>query len=954
MRTVHLFYLFFLLTIRWATAQTSIVPLQQNPASVRWQQIRTPQFRVIYPADFEAEAQRTARALQAVLVPSKLGFMPPVAQSLDKKPRRIDVILQNRTTSANGFVTLAPRRSEFFTVPPQDYNFLGTNDWLELLTVHEMRHVVQFDKSRIGINKLAYWLFGNNMLLALSGVAIPTWFWEGDAVGVETALTPSGRGRIPHFDLVYRTQLLERRGFGYHKAMLRSFRDFVPDHYVLGYHFTTYLKRKHGAGIFGPITQDAWRQSIVPFTFSSAIKKHTGQYVRKAYRDMNHELDSLWRGQLADLPLSNANILGKRKSKTFTEYEFPQYLSDGSVLALRSGIGDIQQFVRIADGQASVVFTPGIIANTGQLSVVNDQIVWNEFNYDKRWQMQNFQVIKIYNLKTKQLRTLTHRTRYVAAAFSPDNRQIATIEVSRDNQYSLCLLGADSGQVIRRFPNPLNDFLAMPRFSATGEHLVCLRIRKGVGKTISRMNLATGEQTDLLPFSHENIGHPVPHSHYVFYNSPYMGIDNIYALDTQTGKRWQVTSRKFGAYNPAISPDGKSMVFNDFQVNGMEVAEMRLLPELWTPLAKVQDRNVRYYEPLVVQEANANLLLQQRDTTFLTKKYAKSSGLFNVYSWSPLVSPDDPRALQVAFYAQNLLSTTNTTIGLDYNAAERTASYFGAVTYQGFYPMLNFSLRTGERSANETVNNRSNTFHWRETSANFSVNIPFILTNSKYLRSAGLAMGTSYRKVGNYEGSQLNRLSGDLYALTYRASYAATLRRSRRDLVGKFGWVGRLNFAHTPVGGDFNSQLFAAESQLFLPGLIKHHSLGVRTSFQREDAQNYRFGSPIVFPRGYRYAGHFQLWNTAIEYRAPLFYPDWSLGPFVNLQRIKTMLFADVGLGTNPGRADTPYRTMGVDLTFDLNFLRIPALLFDLGVRYLYFPQTGQSGVELVIGQIGF
>jgi hypothetical protein len=936
-------------------SQASIIPLQQNPALLRWRQVRTPQFRVIYPAGFEAEAQRTARALQAVLVPPKLGFMPPVAQSLGKSPRRIDVVLQNQTTISNGFVTLGPRRSEFFSMTPQDYNFLGTNDWLELLTVHEMRHVVQFDKSRIGINKLAYWVFGNNMLMALAGVAAPNWFWEGDAVGIETALTPSGRGRIPNFDLVYRTQLLERGGFGYHKAMLGSFRDFVPNHYVLGYHLTTYLKRQHGAGIFGPVAEDAWASSVVPFTFSNALKKHTGRYVRRAYRDMNRELDSLWRGQLADLPLTNANLITQRQSKTFTEYEFPQYLSDGSVLALRTGLGHIPQFVRVdRGGQAKVVFTPGFMPSTGQLSVANDQVVWVEFNYDRRWQMRNYQVIKIYDLKTKRLRTLTRKSRYVAAAFSPDSRQVATIEAGPDNQYALCLLDAATGQEVRRFPNPLGDFLAMPRFSADGQSLVYLRVRRGAGKTLAQTNLTTGEQIDLLPFSHENIGHPVPHGHYVFYNSPYMGIDNIYALDLRTGKRWQVTSRKFGAYNPCPSADGKRLVFNDFQQYGMEVAEMALLPELWVPLERVADRSIRYYEPLVAQEANANVLRLGPDTTFATKKYPKAAGLFNIYSWSPLVDPNDPTALQLAVYAQNLLSTASTTLGLDYNAAERTSSYFGAVSYQGFYPMLDASVRTGERSASETVNSQVNTFRWRETSANFSVSVPFILTNSRFIRSAGLAAGFSYRRVGDYEGSQLARLSGDLYAVSYRATYAATLRRNARDLVGKYGVVGRLQLAHTPLGGDFTSQLLAAEGQVYLPGLLRHHSLGLRGSFQREASQNYRFTSPIVFPRGYRYTGHFQLWNAAVEYRAPLLYPDLSLGPLVNLQRVKTMLFADFGLGTNPGRPTTFYRTLGVDLTFDLNLMRLPTLLFDLGVRFLYFPQSNTSGVELVIGRIGF
>jgi hypothetical protein len=68
--------------------------------------------------------------------------------------------------------------------PPQDPNLLGTNNWLDLLAVHEFRHVVQNDKALTGISKLAYYLFGNNGLGVVSSLTAPNWFKEGDAVGV--------------------------------------------------------------------------------------------------------------------------------------------------------------------------------------------------------------------------------------------------------------------------------------------------------------------------------------------------------------------------------------------------------------------------------------------------------------------------------------------------------------------------------------------------------------------------------------------------------------------------------------------------------------------------------------------------------------------------------------------------------------------------------------------------
>src|SRR5690606_2543512 len=135
--------------------------------------------------------------------------------------------------------------SEFFTMPPQDYNFAGTNAWLDLLAVHEYRHVVQFEKANTGFNKLLSTVFGEEALAGMSFIAVPQWFWEGDAVVTETALTPSGRGRIPEFNLAFRANLLEKGPFSYNKQYLRSFKDFVPDHYVTGYFLVSHLRKTY-------------------------------------------------------------------------------------------------------------------------------------------------------------------------------------------------------------------------------------------------------------------------------------------------------------------------------------------------------------------------------------------------------------------------------------------------------------------------------------------------------------------------------------------------------------------------------------------------------------------------------------------------------------------------------------------------------------------------------------
>ncbi len=119
MRNSLLFmFLFFVSVSAW-----SQIVLENNPPSLKWYQVNTPHFRVLYSGGFEVQAQRVANSLEHI--------REAEAKSLGSVPRKISVILQNQSAVSNGFVSILPRRSEFYAMPTQDYNFIGTNDWLD-------------------------------------------------------------------------------------------------------------------------------------------------------------------------------------------------------------------------------------------------------------------------------------------------------------------------------------------------------------------------------------------------------------------------------------------------------------------------------------------------------------------------------------------------------------------------------------------------------------------------------------------------------------------------------------------------------------------------------------------------------------------------------------------------------------------------------------------------------
>lgn len=966
--------------------------LENNPPSIKWYQVNSPNFNILFPHGFEQQAQRVANILE--------HLHEPAGKTLNSRPRKISVLLQNQSAFSNGFVSYLPRRSEFYIMPPQDYNFIGANDWLTMLAAHEYRHIVQYSQATRGINRLLFNLFGYQALAGMSQAAVPGWFWEGDAVATETAFTNTGRGKIPNFGLVFKTNLLEGRSFNYHKQYLRSYRHFVPNEYVLGYHLVSYLRKRTGDPlIWEKITARAWGNPIIPFTFSNAIHKETGLYVTQLYREMANDLTKEWQKELAGLTLTPYERVNPRKTKAFTNYLYPQPLEDGSVIAQKTGIGDIDQLVILREGEERKVYVQGVMNETGMLSAAGGKVLWNEYRFDPRWRVKNYSVIKSFGLDNRQKRLVspTH-SRYGGAALSPDGARVVTVQTDKQYQHRLVILDFSSGNVIKEIPNPANYFYSMPRWSNDGRVIVALRTGSK-GKSVVTIDPETESMSELIPESDENIGYPVLHGNYLFYNSPFGGTDNIFVLDIPGNARYQVTVSRYGAYNPAISADGKTLYYNEQSRNGMDVVKVPLDASTWKQLTPETNSSVveGLAKTVEEQEAHPHLFNDVPGNAYAVTKYSKVKGLINPYSWGLYVDQNDLSQATFGLTSRDILSTLAVSGGYRYDIFEQTGDWYGTASYQGFYPVIDVGINYGHRETETGVFGRDVTFNWTETGISGGIRVPLLLTRSKYLsqleigNSVGLTLTSSFETEVTNNGTLVirdndryvpandtlnflftNRTDyGQLVSNRFAVSYSHMLKRSYRDIYPRFGQF--LNFEHysTPFGGDYYGWLWAVRGVVYFPGLLKHQSLyftgGYQRAYNSYQFNTYSFRNRIFKPRGYGYPVDQEFYTISANYAMPLWYPDISIGPLLNIQRVKCELFADYGegRGTDYFVSDrgiayfrsgiVEYQSAGVELTFDVNFFRLQPQ-FEVGFRTTYRAAnvSNNAGVvfEILIGNI--
>lgn len=713
-----------------ATAAAQFYVTGDDPARVRWNQVETENFRLIYPRGLDSLARVYGRELER--------WRTPVGQSIHYLPGeytrgKMPVVLHPYNSDSNGSVAWAPHRVDLYT-QPDAYPFMPLS-WDRMLVIHESRHVAQM---QFGLTKTLRpfgWFFGEMIAGGASGLyGHPSWM-EGDAVIAETALTNSGRGRTADFLNYYRISFDQGQMRNFSRWSHESQTRFIPDKYAFGYLTLSGFRYFYDAKDFVGDNYEHFARMPLDVTNFHVIRKLTGKFLRDAFAEVADSMAVRWRAELDErapfMPMEQVT----KTDRGFTQYSGLASL-DGDIYAIRKSLYRSPRLVRI-DSTGKTRSIRSFSAKSGGLRSDGESLWWSETVDGPRWDMENRSSLRRISSVRKnasdgshaRLRhpvSVTRKGRYFNPSPNSDGSKVLAAEYFDLGGTGISTIDVKTKE---RRSVRMPDSLQVTETAWLGDkRIFAIAISDSGSGLYEIVNPETGAT------SWKTIIEPQPvimadlgsRNGELIFTSDRTGEHELYSVDPDSGRVNQITNIRYGAKWFRYSDDGEWLYYAAPQLEGTPVFRTAVdsLP------VKTVDFSQRYSyfiaDRLSEQEKEYGVSPLDEDSVSFSevRRWRKLPHLFNVHSWAPLyVNVDNimnqsfDRIYQVAapgatVLMQNRLSTMVTQIG--YAAHKDPANkdrwrHSGHVkmTYTGWYPVFEASLDFNDRAANDYLPTRA-------------------------------------------------------------------------------------------------------------------------------------------------------------------------------------------------------------------------------------------------------
>lgn len=923
-----------------ANALSLDADLMQSSPAVEWETIENDWVQLIYPKEMKSESVYVTNLVDHYS--NYVGLTYGIHQ-----PRKFTLILRPEVAQPNGYVTLGPRRSEWFA-SSVFFPYVGGTEWYQTLSIHEYRHVNQFDHFRQKGTKIYYGVMGEFGWQLAVAMVLPSWFMEGDAVWSETKYTDGGRGRSPRFLARLKALVLSDKIPTYDQFLSGSYRTEIPNQYVYGYALVSYATQKFGDDVWAKVLSDAARFPL-PLRFYFAFENVTKQRFEDFYNEAMNDLKTKWAKD--DKP-DGAPV-------DFREYSAPFKIGD-SLYYIKETLETYAELTREQNGKTEVLARFPFNREIVGLDMKVDKAVYTEYLPHARYQQKGSSDLFSVDLKSGKRTRLTRGERIYNPSLNQSATKIIATEFAKDQSWRISEFDL-SGKRLKSFALP-SAKVAEARYLDDSTAIVLLNSLSGY-KSIATvdMNSQALKQT-LLP-STRNLFHAlyVDKNQNVVFEAQYKGANEIFAL--KNSKVLQCTKSSISSFTP--SSDGENVHFTTIDTYGSVLSSVRLAdcqPLVAKELADFNfigegpSDNYNKFPPQAIATQEQMYTAVPADQK--PKPYGDfDSRLLVPHTWGLLVG----RGSALGAESDNYLRTLGLSALLGSDAEEGGAFAQLNFDIKKYYPLFRLQLENRGRDVEDFSG--SDKTEWTETTLGIGTLIPYVYKNGVKNFNAQITGDVSYLNADDYKRNDVEIASDANHFLKTSAGAAVVWYTDlkHRSIIAPWLLSYRVRYEDATEEDieELSSYRLIQGAALQTPGILRTH--GLRVAYQDQKHTElfgaYRFlpESSVftyAFSRGYSYEDTPYYQKLTADYFFPIAYPDMNWGRFYYLNRIYASVFFD----TTRVKEIAETRTLdsyGAEAYFESKIIRFIPLT--LGLRVLNRVDDNRVRAEVFAGtSVGF
>lgn len=679
-----------------------------NDPARHWKTIESAHFLISY---YEPNGDIARRA--AVVAERAHRVLAPLLRH--EPDEKTLVTITDDTDSANGFATVLPRNQIglFATAPDALSTLNDHDDWLYGLIAHEYTHILHLDTIH-GIATIYNHIVGKTW--APNNVQ-PRWFVEGLAAYEESWRSSGGRVRNAIFDMYLRVAVLA--GIPLELDAVSSGPLFWPHGdavYLYGSHFLDYIAARFGADVLTQISHEYGGQPV-PYGLNRSVAHATGHDYLELYDDWMRQMRGRYQLVRSHV-LARGLIEGRKLTQTGEQNLYPRYRRDGAGILWWNYDGKQAAWYRFMPRGKDFGAEEKVLRfdGAGKLSPLPDgsgAVVERGITYRTYYFWNDLYRIG-WDGKSERL---TFGQRASAPDVSPDGKRVAFTMNGGSRQRLAVMPLVPGAQPEILWDGERWDQAYDPAWSPDGKHIAFAAWTSGgmvdlylfdlPTRTLRR--LTTDRAIDATPrFS--------PDGKWLYFSSDRTGIYNIFALELATGALRQVTNVLGGAFNEDVAPDGRSLVYYDFDGAGYELHELALDPARFLPA-----------ELYVDDRPDATVIPDDESPVTPPRAYRVVETLLPLSYTLDTTVDSYGSAVTAQTSGVDIAGLASWYLALTYGRERGDVSFGAAAAWSGWWPSLSLAGgRSYGRAGGLVVNGRPAAYHAEDWSVSTSAGLPIV------------------------------------------------------------------------------------------------------------------------------------------------------------------------------------------------------------------------------------